>query len=233
MTTDRDLLAEQVAYYRARAAEYDATSAPEGDPFAPQAERARAALRQFGARGRVLEIAAGTGQWTAVLAETAAELVVTDSSPEMLALNRARTGDGPTIRYEIADAFDLASLAPATGFDAIVFGFFLSHVPVGSFDSFWSGLASHLVPRGRVWFVDEAPHSLWLEDWIDRPAGVVRRTLVSGEQHRAVKVLWKAADLEARLAELGWDASIDESSPFYWGTARLRGPRRRSWRSAE
>ena len=32
--TDRRLIDEQIAYYRARAAEYDATSQPPGDPLA-------------------------------------------------------------------------------------------------------------------------------------------------------------------------------------------------------
>ena len=77
----RGLLDEQVTYYRARAPEYDATSTPEGDPFAAQAEAIRDDLQALEPWGRVLEIAAGTGQWTELLAERADELVVTDASP--------------------------------------------------------------------------------------------------------------------------------------------------------
>ena len=81
MDPDRELIDEQIAYYRARAGEYDATSMPEGDPLEAHADRIKAALRASPARGRVLELAAGTGQWTGVLAETADELLVTDASP--------------------------------------------------------------------------------------------------------------------------------------------------------
>ena len=222
MDPDQDLIDAQIAYYRARAAEYDATSTPEGDPFESDADRIRAALRVFAPRGRVLELAAGTGQWTAILAETADEVLVTDASREMLELSRARVGKRPNVGFAVADA-----LAPVvTGpFDAIFFGFFLSHVPPGRFAAFWDGLTGLLAPTGRVFFVDEGHHDHWREDWIDARAGIVRRQLTDGSVHRAVKVLWRPRNLERRLAELGWDASVTPEGPFYWGLATRRSPR--------
>jgi demethylmenaquinone methyltransferase/2-methoxy-6-polyprenyl-1,4-benzoquinol methylase len=88
------LLAEQVAYYRARAREYDATHAID------VASRGAllAAQRRFAARGRVLELACGTGQWTAELVKHASQLTAVDASPEMIALNRARVARSP-VRY--------------------------------------------------------------------------------------------------------------------------------------
>ncbi len=214
---DRDLLDDQIRYYRARAAEYDETSpSPEDDQFAADAGRIREALRAFAPRGRVLELAAGTGQWTGLLADFADELVVTDASPEMLELNRAKVGDRDNTRYEVADAF---GLEPAHAFDTVFFGFFLSHVPPGRFEPFWSLLEGLLAPGGRVFFVDEGRHFLWREDWVDETAGVVRRPLADGTVHRAVKVLWRADDLAARLTDLGWKASVTDQGPFYWGTA--------------
>jgi demethylmenaquinone methyltransferase/2-methoxy-6-polyprenyl-1,4-benzoquinol methylase len=214
---DRDLIDEQIAYYRARATEYDRTSTPPDDPFAADADRIREALRVFAPRGRVLEIAAGTGQWTATLGEYADELIATDASPEMLALNRAKVGEHDNVRYRVADAF---ALEPTHDFDVVFFGFFLSHVPPRQAEAFWSVVAGLLVPAGRVFFVDEAAHGLWEEDWIDRKAGIVRRPLTTGGVHRAVKVLWQADDLAERLIALGWDASVTSEGPFYWGTAR-------------
>jgi SAM-dependent methyltransferase len=213
--SDRALLDEQIAYYRARAAEYDATAPIDGDPFAPHSDRIRVALRADPPRGRVLELAAGTGQWTALLAEHADHLVATDASPEMLALNAAKVGN-PTIEYRVVDAF---ALAASHDFDAAFFGFFLSHVPPSQFEAFWAVLDGLLAPGGRVFLVDEGVHGMWEEDWVDRDAGVVRRTLTDGRTHRAVKVLWKASELEARLQGLGWDASVHAEGPFYWGTA--------------
>jgi demethylmenaquinone methyltransferase/2-methoxy-6-polyprenyl-1,4-benzoquinol methylase len=214
--SDPDLLAEQVAYYRARAGEYDTTSTPEADPFAGAAARIRGALDGFEPTGRVLEIAAGTGQWTGQLARHATSILVTDAAPEMLERNRARTGERPGVRYEVVDAF---RLPPSHSFDVVFFGFFLSHVPPERFDGFWEVLDGVLAPRGRVFFVDEGRHALWREDWIDQAAGVVRRTLSDGTVHRAVKVLWEPDALERRVRGLGWDVSVTPEAPFYWGSA--------------
>ena len=213
--SDRELIDEQIAYYRARAAEYDDTSTPDGDPFAANGEAIRAALRSFEPRGRVLELAAGTGQWTPILAEYADELTVTDASPEMLALNAARLHD-QAAQYRVVDAF---ALEASHAYDAVAFGFFLSHVPDGRFDAFWAVLEGLLAPRGRVFFVDEARHGLWEENWVDERAGIVRRTLRDGSVHRAVKVLWRPSQLEERLRDLGWNASVRSEGPFYWGSA--------------
>lgn len=217
MDAERELIDEQIGYYRARAAEYDATSTPEDDPFEADTNRIRDALRAFAPRGLVLELAAGTGQWTGLLAEYADELLVTDASNEMLELNRARVGERRNVRYHLADALSLRS---GRTYDIVFFGFFLSHVPRGRFDGFWASLAGLLAPGGRIIFVDEGPHREWREDWIDRDAGIVRRPLTDGSVHRAVKVLWRPEDLSRRLGELGWDASVTSSGPFYWGSAR-------------
>jgi demethylmenaquinone methyltransferase/2-methoxy-6-polyprenyl-1,4-benzoquinol methylase len=209
----RELLDEQIRYYRARAGEYDATSSPDGDPFAVDAERMRAALRSLEPHGRILELAAGTGQWTGMLAEAASELKATDASPEMLRINATRTAN-PRVVYEIADIF---SLQPDGSWDVVFFGFWLSHVPPGSFEAFWDLVAGLLAPGGRAMFVDEGRHRHWKEDWLNRSRGLVRRRLRSGETYRAVKILWDGDDLAARLSNLGWDARIETVGPFYWG----------------
>lgn len=216
---DRDLLDEQIRYYRARAAEYDTTTTPDEDPYASAAARVRSALRASKPGGRVLELAAGTGQWTGLLAEHADELTAIDASPEMLALNAAKVGE-PRVRYRVADVFTL----PATrDHDVVFFGFWLSHVPRSRLEAFWEVVAGLLAPGGRALFVDEGAHFLWREDWLDEDADVVRRRLTDGTEHRAVKVLWRPDDLERRLIQLGWDASVHGEEPFYWGSARNAG----------
>jgi ubiquinone/menaquinone biosynthesis C-methylase UbiE len=209
---DRGVLDEQIAYYRARAAEYDATSTPEGDPFASTFEHVLRTLDEFAPRGRVLELAAGTGQWTAALARHAHALTATDASPEMLEINAAKVG-GPSVSYRLLDAFDLA---PDPTWDVVFFGFFLSHVPMARFDRFWKGIRGLLAPRGRVIFVDEAAHPDRKEEWEDARHDTVWRTLQDGTRHRAVKVLWQPRELERRLDRIGWDASVTEAEPFFY-----------------
>lgn len=211
---ERDLLDDQVRYYGARAFEYDATTTPAGDPFAPHGDATRAALRAFEPTGDVLELAAGTGQWTRILAEYATTLTAIDASHEMLDVNRAKVAD-PAVRYLVADLF---AWEPPQAYDVVFSGNILSHVPLALFSRFWDLVARGLRPDGRVFFADEADHGIWNARWIDRPGGVVQRTLTDGSQHRAVKVLWHPDDLAARLGELGWDASVHPEGPFYWGT---------------
>jgi demethylmenaquinone methyltransferase/2-methoxy-6-polyprenyl-1,4-benzoquinol methylase len=221
--SDEDLVADQIAYYRARAGEYDATSTPEGDPFAGHDAAIRERIAPL-VHGSVLELAAGTGQWSGMLADHADELLVTDASPEMLELNRAKLAERSNVRYHLADAL---ALHAARTYDVVFFGFFLSHVPPGRFDGFWGSLAPLLSLGGLVLFVDEGRHFLWREDWIDEEAGIARRQLTDGTSHRVVKVLWRANDLERRLDALGWDTDITTEGPFYAGIARpAESPRR-------
>jgi SAM-dependent methyltransferase len=211
--SDRQLLDEQIAYYRRRAPEYDATSRPEDDPFEADADRIRGEVRAFAPRGRVLELAAGTGQWTALLAEFADELTAVDASPEALALNRAKVA-AERVRYVAADLF---ALDPEPIYDVVFFAFWLSHVPPGRFGEFWDRVAGWLAPGGRTFFVDERRHQLWEEERHDQDPTVVRRRLRDGTTHRLVKVLWSASELEGELRGRGWEVTVREAGPFYWG----------------
>ena len=144
------LVAEQADYYRARAAEYDATVG-----YAPESKAALiAAIERFQPRGRVLELACGTGQWTQILARTASELTAVDASAEMLELNQARLGR-PEINYIQADLFAWKALPHR--FDVVFFAAWLSHVPPQRFDAFWGQVAAALADGGRVFVIDELP----------------------------------------------------------------------------
>lgn len=88
------LLAEQVAYYRARAPEYSQTAIPE----LPTGELARAgddliaALDEFRPNGHVLELACGPGTWTAQLLRHADNVTAVDAAPEMLRIAAGKVG---------------------------------------------------------------------------------------------------------------------------------------------
>ena len=78
--------AELVEYYRRRAGEYEAIYAK------PERQADLALLRkevpQRLAGRRVLEIACGTGYWTALVAPLAASVVATDTAEEPMAIAR-------------------------------------------------------------------------------------------------------------------------------------------------
>jgi ubiquinone/menaquinone biosynthesis C-methylase UbiE len=121
------LLDEQLAYYRAMAPEYD--EAAQGDPNEIDRPELESVLAQFGPTGDVLELAGGTGQWTASLAGYATRLTVLDASEETLAINRAKSAAAARpVDYVLADIFEWQ---PARRYDVVFFSFWLSHVPTG------------------------------------------------------------------------------------------------------
>jgi ubiquinone/menaquinone biosynthesis C-methylase UbiE len=212
------LIRDQIEYYQQRAREYDKTAGPE-DSLREDTSRLVAALDELSPRGKVLELACGTGNWTRRLLLHDVAVTALDSSRAMLELN-SRKVDNARVRYVLADLF---AWEPDDVYDMVFFSFWLSHVPPARFERFWDLAARCLRRDGRVLFVDEARHDYWFEEFVDEREGVVLRRLADGSTHRAVKVLWVPEELEARLAELGWDVAVRRAGPFYWGTGRPMG----------
>jgi demethylmenaquinone methyltransferase/2-methoxy-6-polyprenyl-1,4-benzoquinol methylase len=202
------LLAEQIAYYRARAPEY----ADGVIPGAIGGGELEAALDAFRPAGDVLELACGPGTWTAQLLEHADSLTAVDAAPEMIAIASEKVGG--RARFIRADLFEWK---PDRRYDVVFFGFWLSHVPLERFESFWSLVADALAPGGRVFFADDAYRTP--DELIEGEASsTIQRRLNDGSTHRAVKVPHEPADLERRLERLGWRIEVTPTSgPFFWG----------------
>jgi len=210
------LLAEQIAYYRAIALEYEHHTIP-----GPGEEELAAALDEFQPTGDVLELACGPGTWTERLLHHATSVTAVDAAPEMLARANARVGDD-RVRFVQADLF---AWMPDRRYDVIFFSFWISHVPLDRFDAFWSLVADCLQPAGRVFFIDDAyrtPDELIQGE----SSSTIRRRLNDGTPYLAVKVPHRPADLEDRLRRLGWEITVTPTSgPCYWGKGtRPSGP---------
>lgn len=233
MKTHDDVVREQIAYYRARAGEYDEWFLRQGRYdrgaeanarwFAEVAE-VRTALDAFHPAGDVLELAAGTGLWTQRLVQTAAHVTAVDASPEVLALNRERLGDAAScVTYTQADLF---AWQPDRRYDVVFFSFWLSHVPPERFSGFWDVVRAALKPGGHVFFVDSlytqtstaADHQLEGQD-----ATTVNRRLNDGQEFHIVKVFYRPDDLRQRLDILGWDVTVQATENYFlYGHGRLR-----------
>jgi demethylmenaquinone methyltransferase/2-methoxy-6-polyprenyl-1,4-benzoquinol methylase len=227
---DDQLLAEQRAFYQARAPEYDDWWQRRGRYDRGDEQRAEwdrqiaaveAALDSFSAAGNVLELAGGTGWWTERLARTASHLTVVDSSPETLSLNRARV-QRADVDYVCADLFDWP---PHRRYDVVFFSFWLSHVPRPRVKPFWDMVRSCLAPHGRVFFIDNrndplgSPHN---KDpfVVGHGPDLQLRRLSDGTEWTVVKIMYEPAELEAVLAAAGWSSQIDATRWFVYGTAR-------------
>jgi SAM-dependent methyltransferase len=106
--------------------------------------------------GRVLDLGAGSGRVTEVLADAAGEVVAVDLSPDLLSQARVRLAAYPHVRLLRADMRALAFRAP---FDAIVAANdpFSHLLDAADRDRALQLVARHLAPSGR--FVLDA---LWL-----------------------------------------------------------------------
>lgn len=234
--SDRALLDAQIAYYRARAPEYDAwwsrtgrfdRGADNNAAWRSEVAAAEAAVIETLEETRpskVLELACGTGLFTRHIAPRVGSVTAVDASPEVIAINRGRVA-ADNVRYVEADLF---AYEPDASYDCVFMSFWLSHVPRARFDSFWSIVRRALAPGGFAYVLDSAhdPTSTAANHPTpDRHAGIVTRRLDDGREFSIVKVFWEPAALTARLEECGFDAAVrDTGRYFIQGTARVREP---------
>jgi len=229
-----DLLADQRAFYEARAPEYDEwwqrrgrydCGPDDAAQWDQQIWQVTHAVDALGPMGDVLELAGGTGWWSQHLVRKAASLTVIDSSAEALRINRRRVGRSD-VSYVVADIF---TWRPNRCYDTVFFSFWLSHVPRDLFESFWALVGSCLRPGGRGVFIDNrrnparaVPDPYVIEEADD----VQRRRLADGSGHRVVKVFYEPEGLAGQLERLGWVAELAGTSRFIYGSAAPRADSR-------
>jgi demethylmenaquinone methyltransferase/2-methoxy-6-polyprenyl-1,4-benzoquinol methylase len=224
-----DLLAEQVAYYRARAPEYDswwerrAQYVLDADRQARwHAERVELETLVDGwlaraSDGRMLELACGTGIWTQRLARHAREVLAVDAAPETIAIAREKVQHDAKVQFVEADVFSWKPATPST-FDIVFFSFWLSHVPPDRFEKFWDLVQRALAPQGTAILIDNKWNDgVWppVDERTSDDFVQIRTDLSSGEPHRIVKVYYEPDELEQRLAALGWRADITSTDRFF------------------
>jgi 2-polyprenyl-3-methyl-5-hydroxy-6-metoxy-1,4-benzoquinol methylase len=219
-----DLLSSQRAYYDLRAPDYASVTQPADRQTRGLLPRdvARALIDELQPSGDVLELACGPGMFTRELARHARSVTAVDASVQMLDRSRSEIADS-RITYIQGDVF---TWEPDRVYDTVFFGFWLSHVPPARFEQFWRLVRDCLGPAGRVAFVDEDNRGAAFEDvrLVDG-VPVARRTLSDGRQFDIVKVYWDPSDLQARLAELGFDLRIRRvGETFMYGAGRAVGP---------
>ena len=221
------LLSEQRRYYSARAPEYDdwwyrrgryTLDADAREAWFADVAELEGELERFAPCGDVLELAAGTGIWTGHLLKYTDRVTAVDAVPEVLALNRSKVGAAAD--HVLADVF---AWEPPRAFDVCFFGFWLSHVPSGHFETFWQLVERALKPEGRVFLVDNA-RTGDARHTVGASGEVARRNLSDGREFDIVKRFWSPAALERELAALGWQLTADatRNGHFLFASGRRR-----------
>jgi len=220
---DDAFLAGQQAYYAARAGEYDEW----WDRRGRYDHGAGANARWFAERtevfrslsapplcGDVLELACGTGNFTLPLSQSAQMLTAIDGSAAMLAINRSRV-QSDAVRYLQADLF---TWEPDRAYDAVVFTFWLSHVPPERLDGFLTLVRRALKPGGTCFFADSRRDPLTTsadQPLPDAPQPWLTRRLNDGREYAIVKVFYEPAALSRRLVEHGLSVTVCETASFF------------------
>jgi SAM-dependent methyltransferase len=187
-----------VEYYRRRAGEYEAIYAK------PERQEDLAHLKRVipqRLRGRrVLEVACGTGYWTAGIAAAAASVTATDLADEPMQIARNKTYPENKVLFRKEDAYRLP--ADLGRFDGAFVGFLWSHVPRERLGEFVASLYARLDAGARVLIVDNtyvggASTPLSAPD----AAGNTyqERALADGSRFRVLKNFPAAGELEAHL----------------------------------
>lgn len=207
-----DIGRDMIDYYEARAPEYD-------DWYLRRGRYERGAIHdaawnaELDAAGRwldglpwggeIVELAAGTGWWSPLLASRG-ELSLYDTSPA--ALDRARerlVAHGLRAHLHVRDAWE----EPDRQVDGLFTGFWLSHVPRERLEAFLALCRRWLKPGGRLAFIDSLadPASGAADHPMPADDRAIRR-LDDGREFTIVKIFYSPAELTAALTDAGFSA---------------------------
>jgi SAM-dependent methyltransferase len=211
-----------VAYYEARAAEYDdwylrrgryARGAIHDAAWHAELDAAGRWLDGLPLAGRLVELAAGTGWWSPLLASKG-ELSMFDAASAPLDRARDRLlAHRLRAHLHVRDAWAEPD-APA---DGLFTGFWLSHVERERLAAFLALVRRWLRPGGRFAFIDSLPDQA--SGAADHPAPAddraVRR-LDDGREFSITKVFYTPAAYEAALSEAGFtDIALTTTGRFF------------------
>jgi demethylmenaquinone methyltransferase/2-methoxy-6-polyprenyl-1,4-benzoquinol methylase len=225
---DRD--AEMLAYYEARAPEYDDWYLRRGRyergpvhdaAWNAELDLAGRWLDALPMAGEIVELAAGTGWWSPLLASKG-ELSMYDGASGPLDRARERlVAHRLRAHLHVRDAW----AEPDRPVDALFTGFWLSHVPRDRLDAFLGIARRWLKPGGLFAFIDSRldPQSSAVDHPTPADDTSIRR-LDDGREFTVVKVYYEPAELETALARAGFtDASVTTTGRFFLtGSSRAR-----------
>jgi SAM-dependent methyltransferase len=208
-----DLDRAMVEYYVARAGEYDDWYLRRGRyergpihdaAWHAELDAAGGWLDRLPLAGRIVELAAGTGWWSPLLASKG-ELWIYDAAEAPLERARERlVAHGLRAHIHVRDAWAPPEGEPADGLYA---GFWLSHVARPRTAAFLAVARTWLRPGGRLAIIDSLPDPQ--SGAADHPAptgDLAVRRLEDGREFTIVKVHRSVEETHAALAAAGFEA---------------------------
>ncbi len=200
---DNRLKQALIAYYDARAREYDDVysgknpAIDEPELYKKEVREIATIVSAFGS-GRVVDIGCGTGFWLPYYAKNASSIMLIDESKDMLKVCEQRVyALGIADKCEFRSDNFYAKTWMKNRFDSALVGFFMSHIPREMEDQFFTTLKSILNPYARVLFIDSA----WSEKRkLKRlKEGIQERILNNGRTFKIFKRYFTLQELEVLL----------------------------------
>jgi ubiquinone/menaquinone biosynthesis C-methylase UbiE len=211
-----------VAYYDARAGEYDDWYLRRGRynhgpihdaAWNAELDAAGRWLDDLPLAGEIVELAAGTGWWSPLLASKG-NLSIYDAAEAPLDRARDRLlAHGLRAHIHVRDAW----AEPDRQVDALFAGFWLSHIQRERLPAFLALARRWLKPGGVFAFIDSLPDPESGAADHPRPEGdAALRRLADGREFRIVKVFYSPDELTHALVESGFnDARVETTGRFF------------------
>ncbi|MFC4313711.1 class I SAM-dependent methyltransferase [Steroidobacter flavus] len=222
MPSMEENVARVAAYYQARAHEYHETTGYHRDNVDAGYARLKEQHQAAFAGHDVLEIACGTGYWTAVIAATARSVVATDVHTELVQATSERLRRFPNVRCQVADAYTLDTVQET--FSAAFAQYWWSHIPRAMCPVFLRALHSKLRPGAFVSFSDNLEYQAeWVKRRVDEHGdNYEERSLRDGTRFETVKNFPTKAEFEALLDGVAEDVTfLEQEVGDIDGPARL------------
>ncbi len=229
-----DVDAEMIRYYAARAGEYDDWYLRRGryshgpiDDMAWQADLDAASVWLDGLpfHGEIVELAAGTGWWSPLLASKGT-LWLYDAAEEPLDRARERLlAHGLRAHLHVRDAW----AEPDRQVDGLFAGFWLSHVERARLADFLGLARRWLRPGGLVAFVDSRPdRSSGASDHLPPVDEIQVRRLADGSEYRVRKVFYEPDELCSALEQAEFEGAEARTTSRFFLLATARRPAERA-----
>lgn len=207
-------------YYDQRAPEYEQIYLPRDQQHGRELGELSRELRQVMGERQALEIACGTGYWTACAAAVAARITAIDASLAMLAEAREKSLP-PTVTLLRGDAYELSGIPGE--FDGAFAMFWVSHVPRRRVRGFLDGMHARLEPGSAVYLADNVLVPGVGGELLpaDEAGDTYKlRRLSDGGRHRVLKNYYSADDLRELLTPGTADLAVRAGTWFWSATYR-------------
>ena len=220
----QETIQTQIAYYNARAKEYDEwfyrigrydRGSEINQRWFDEVGALKNVVHKVGTVESILELACGTGIWTQELLKIGKQITALDASQEMIEINCQKLNSASNVEYQQLDLF---LWQPDKQYDLVFFSFWLSHVPPAKVDEFLRKVYNSVLPGGKVTIVDsyfEITSSAKDHPLQDKNEIYQQRKLNDKREFQIFKIYYQPDVLLNKLTQAGFQAEVGLTDTYF------------------